>query len=193
MTGEDVARAASKVSASSDKLTDIRAQVARARDLQLEIENYDDLIKQTKEELRRVLRDELPEMFSSAGVTTIEIGPEGNHPGFRAELKPYIHANVPADNAEEAYAWLEANGHGDIIKHTVTASFGLGEEERAKSLMLLLDTTEVAYEVKKGVPWNTLTAFIKEQTKAGDTTIPLGLLGADVGMVVNLKERTNVK
>jgi hypothetical protein len=120
-------------------------------------------------------------------------------------LLPYYKANIAAEWTDEAkaaaYAHLEELGLGDILKNTITVVFPKGwDEERAewlekvRGLNLSFDPPEMIEA--KSVPWNTLTATVKEQVNAGkhlneDGTprMKFDLIGAVVGHEVTLKAR----
>ena len=52
---------------------------------------------------------------------------------------------------------------------------------------------KIEYSNKFGVPWNTLTAFVKEQIEEKKVTPPLELLGATVGRVVQVVKQKKEK
>jgi hypothetical protein len=85
------------------------------------------------------------------------------------------------------------------VKRTYTIVFGKGEEKRATAFEAALKKLKVDYGSAFGVPWNSLTAFVREQTErfdrlpppeqTNDKRLPLDLLGATVGRVVTIKAR----
>ena len=66
---------------------------------------------------------------------------------------------------DQAFSWLELNGHDDIIKNDINISYGRGEEQDASELMLELQQRKIPYKNKKYVHFQTLRAFIREQSK----------------------------
>ena len=94
-----------------------------------------------------------------------------------------------APEAGEAFAWLSEHGHGDIIRRTYTVSFGKGEEQLALDFEKVLNESETPYSASYGVPWNSLTAWLKEQIEKFKIVPPLHLFGATVGKVVDIKAR----
>ena len=103
----------------------------------------------------------------------------------------------------------EPHGRSDIVRNVVEFSFGRGDSAKVGVLLEILDSdgfrdefARLVHEVEpnrndlelpqpsiaQSVPWNTLTAFVKEQVEAG-TVIDLKKLGATVGQVVKLKKR----
>lgn len=73
-----------------------------------------------------------------------------------------------------------------MIKGTYTIQFGMGMEKQRKAFETLLKKNKIEFSYKFGVPWNTLTAFIKEQIEDYHREPPLKLLGATVGRMAFL-------
>ena len=124
-----------------------------------------------------------------ARVPALTLEAEGNFPAFKLDCKPYYYANIKADDplAPSAFAWLEKHGHGDIIKKTYTIVVGKGDAKLSKRIEATLNKAKIPFEVKMAVPWNTLTAFLREQIEKFKTMPPLDLLGGKVGSVVDMK------
>lgn len=181
--------AAKKPTVSDDALDRLRERVRRCRDLTNEIHDGEERIAAAKRELNQITSTELPDMFDEYGVSSVGIPAEGNAPAYIAETKPYYKAQIRDENANEAHAWLDKHGHGDLIKNMFSVEFGRTENKAADKLRQILEKMDVDFTQKKTVPWNTLTAFVKEQIEKHNATLPLDLLGATVGRVVKLKEK----
>jgi hypothetical protein len=105
------------------------------------------------------------------------------------------------DKRERAFGMLEQLEAGDLIKVVVSVVFGRREYAEARKLVERLEKAGYAPQIEKNTPWNTLTAWLREQwprlSKAwaeGDKSVPdrtrlLEALGATVGWVVKLKKR----
>ena len=175
---------------SSDALEELRAHVRRHRELVIEVTEAEERLKVLKNSLNEMEQKELPDLFHAAGVDKVGLPAEGNHPAYDATLKPYYKANIPEGNKPEAFAWLNNNGYGDIVKTVFKIEFGLGEETPTKVLEKELTKMGVDYSKDMTVPWQTLTAWLKERIEKRDGDLPpLSLFGATVGTVVKLKER----
>lgn len=186
---------------SQDKLDKIRALVREARDLDKEIDGLEEMLKEKKAELLALTQKKLPDAFVENGVSRLDLAAEGNMPAYDAELRPYYHANIladwPPDQREAGFGWLESKKHGDLIKNVVTVEIprGKGAAALSKKVTGALKKLRVPYGVEKAVPWNTLTALVRELTESGK---PLGdkdreAIGATVGTVVKLKQRKEEK
>jgi hypothetical protein len=174
---------------SNDKLEHVRDAVRRHLGLQQRIAELTEENKLLTRQLNDMAKRELPDLFNEVQVDSVGLAPEGNQPGYDAKLSPYYHANIPADRAIEAFAWLDAEGHGDLIKNVITVELGRGDNETAKAVQYALDDLGIEYSTKLSVPWNTLTAFVREQVERYSRVPPLDILGAEIGQIVKLKER----
>lgn len=141
----------------------------------VEIDDKIERLKSTMEQLadrrKQVAEVLIPDHMSSLGVaaiTTIE--------GHKLEVKPFYQASIkrlfekgPYD--PNAYAWLEQNGHGGVIKTAVEVTFGRGELDEAKSCVAMLKTdlglgNRVSLE--QSVHAQTLKALCREIMERGE-------------------------
>ena len=174
-----------------DKLDRAKAMVRECRDLELEIADLQETIKLKSQRVESMKNRELVDLFDEVGVTNIGLEAEGNVPPYEIEIQPYYHANIKVEDnpdAPKAFAYLRKVGEADMIKTTYTVSFGMGESKKQKAFETMLRKAAVAYDSKFGVPWNTLTAWLKRQVEVEKKTPPLQLLGATVGRRANVKK-----
>lgn len=170
-----------------------RSHLREMRDLEHQLEYTKEKADSLSKQIYELKHKKIPDLFMQAGVHTLGLQAQGNEPACRAELKPYFHANIGAkwDAARraEAFAWLEENGHGALIKTIFTIVFPRDAREAANKFRKLLTQRKIDFSCEEGVPWNTLTAFVKERLQQGED-LPLQTLGATVGQVVEVKELT---
>lgn len=184
-------RALAPLPPAEDKLDKVRDGVRRMRDLRARRADLEEQVAETGRLLYELEFSELPSLFDEARVTNIGLEPEGNQPGVVAKVAPYYKANIAADWSEEkksaAFEWLDKNGHGGLIKTIISVELPRGSRGLAKQVKSALKKLRVPYTENPGVPWNTLTAFVREQIEGGNT-VPLDTLGATVGRVVKITE-----
>lgn len=187
-----------------DKLDKITEKMREARDLKQACQDIEDQLKETKRQFLLLTQVELPDLMNEISQGFLRLEAEGNHPPFTFNLKPFYKANIQneSESAPEAYQWLEQHGEGDIIKRTVTACLGRDSEQLQQELLEFLHSRKVECDTKLGIPWNTLTAWLKERhaqymrqsmdpnTDPDDIIEmpPLDLFGATIGQVVEIKE-----
>lgn len=187
-----------------DKLEAVRDALRRDRDLRSEIADLTESLKRKSADLLDLEHTELPDMFAQLGLTTLGLEAQGNHPAVNFRLAPYYKANIaadwPAERREAAFNWIAAQdpdtkGPGpkggdnpDIIKTVITLTFGRSERNLAQQWEKYLRERHLTPSVKLDVPWNTLTAFVKELVEERKVMPPLDLLGAQVGRIVTIKQ-----
>lgn len=176
-------------------LSRLRIAAQRMVEQRQRVEDLKEQLRVANIELYETETRTLPDLFAEIGTDRIGL-PEA---GVDVVVKPHVHANIKADWPEEqreaGYAHLEAVGGGDLVRNEVVVIFPRGHfdelqewMDRVSKLNLPFDPPDMG--VQKTVPWNTLTAFVKEQIKRG-TVLDLEKLGATVGSVASIQKRSS--
>lgn len=190
------------------EMTEAEAEVAR---LERELEA-------AKEKKNTLAHKELPDLFAQMGIDRFGLPDVGDF-GADVVLSPYFKASIPADWPDDqkkvAFDHLEEIGGGDLIKVDVRFLLGKGESELARQLRDAVaqwaehaDVSIPEPSISQGVPWNSLTSFVKErymreqgedhlgmvrQAIEDGTPAPVSMdvnkLNATIGQVVKVKER----
>ncbi len=179
---------------SQDKLDRARAEVERLRDLEIDHAALTERLAFVKDQIRQIKERSLVDIFDEAGIGSLGLPSSGNLPPYEVELADYYHANIPDDRRDEAFNYLRKAGQADLIKTTFTVEFGLREAKAAERFARSLDKAGIGYGSKCGVPWNTLTAWFRDEHKR--KAIPAKtreFLGATVGRVVKVVKQKQVK
>ena len=178
--------------ASSDRLTELRTQIALARDLEQQKADLEEAIKLTTQELQTLYFKTLPDLFDELGIATLALEPEGNHPGVTAQAKPFYRAGIaaswPEDRRQQAFAYLAELGSEDLIKTKVEVMFPRGNHEQAKAFANEAARDGLAAGLKEEVHAQTLTAWLRDQVENHGFIPDLDRLGATVGRQVSLRE-----
>lgn len=187
----------SQTEATPDQLQAIRREIERYRDLELEKVHLEDRLREVNESIKKIREQTLVDLMDGAQVRNLGVDASGNKPAFEVEIKPYCHANIGADWEPErraaAFSWITDNKHGDMIKGVFTIQLGRGTSKLQTQLRAALKKMKIDYTYDRTVPWNTLTAFVKEQVEVYHMTPPLDLLGATVGRVAQIKKQKKEK
>lgn len=184
---------AERVGPTEDQLEAIRGDMRRARELELRSQELQQQLAEVQDELQTLLTATLPGKFEEVGIDKLGLLAEGNLPAYDATLKPYYRASIPAawppERQQKAFGYLETHDAGDLIRNTFTVELGRGTTRQQERLRKALAKTGVAYNERRAVNHNTLTAWVKEQIEKHATMPDLETLGAQVGKIINLKPR----
>ena len=173
----------SNIDISQDNVKSISEKCNQLKDLQKQIEDQEDKLKTLKNQSRDLEERVIPEMMQEAGVSLLKLAD-----GSTVEVKPFYAAKIPESRVDEAFGYLRSNGFEDLIKNTVTASFGRNEDNKAKDLLADLQGQGMAVTNKVWVEPQTLKSFVKEQTGKGEN-IPHDLFGVFLGLQAKVRRK----
>jgi hypothetical protein len=125
----------------------------------------DDLETRAAEAKKRVLKLsdlDIPEVMKRAGTQLY-----GTPDGWKVELVDFVSATIRKEKKAEGLDWLDKNGHGGLIKRSITVAFNRDEGEEAQKLLRELEPRFEALAMESKVEPSTFTAFVKEQLKDG--------------------------
>ena len=174
----------------------IRNRARQLRDAYLKKNDLESQIKSVDQSIKKIERDELPEMFTNAGISSVTVEASGNHPAFVAERSTVYTAKIPDDKRQDAFQWLEQHGHGDLVKSVINIYFGMQEHEKYLEVIKLLSShvselfpkdRSIQFYTNESVHHQTLKAFVKREVQDGHL-IPFDLLGAYIFDEVKIKE-----
>ncbi len=149
--------------------------------LQEDVKTLEHALKETKEKLRIVEEQELPEAMQAANLQEIKLTN-----GAKITMSQFYKGSISEKNRDAAHNWLLSNNHGGIIKHEVSLKFGKDEGEKANDAVQSLKQKGLDPAVKESVHPQTLNAFVREQLTSGKD-LPADLFGVYVGSRAKLK------
>lgn len=167
-------------------LTVMRQKAVELRDEYLRKNELEELLNKASERIKTIERNELPEMFTKAGISGIDIEADGNLPAFRAELGTVYTAKIPDELRQDAFQWFEQQGYGDLVKSVINITFGMQEHEKRLFVMKLLSDNNIEFYNNESVHNSTLRAFVKREIRAGHV-VPRDLLGVYIFDEVKIK------
>lgn len=183
---------AHKAEVPEDSLLKLRELAKAARTLELEIANLEERLKEHNIKLYDLTTKTLPDLMAELRIPSITIDAEGNEPAYELKAVPFYRANIaaewPPEKKAAAFAWLDENGHGDLIKTTVGVPFAREDRAKAKKLADKL-SKDYGVTLTENVHFMTLTAWLKEQVEDKQFIPPLDTIGGQVGRIVKIKER----
>ena len=139
-------------------------------------------MKSLKAEKHKLSIENIPALMDEMGMERIDVD------GLTVERKMMVHASIPQDRKEEAFAWLRDKGLDDIIKNDVTCSFGKGEDNMAGDVVGMLKDRGFDPKTKTHVHPSTLKAFIKERVTDGKP-IDLDMFGAFIANAAQIRRK----
>ena len=106
-----------------EKLTD---EIKKLQDVQQEIQNYKDRIKDLEDNESYLSEVVIPDMMNAMNLKTMKL-----KDGSEIEVSNKFFASALAPKRAEAYQWLRDNGLGNIVKNEITVRFGKDEDTKA--------------------------------------------------------------
>jgi len=156
--------------------------VRKLRSIEKEIDDAEAHVKALKQEKHKLSVENIPALMDEMGVERLDVD------GVTVTRKMMVHASIPADRKDEAFAWLRSEGLDDIIKNDVTVSFGKGEDNVAGDLVGRLQDQGFDPSQKTYIHPSTLKAFVKERFEHGKP-IDLDLFGAFVANAAEIRRK----
>ncbi len=113
-------------------------------------------------EWRKIGEMDIPELMDNLGWETITL-----KSGQKVAVKDAVQCAIPAAARPEAHAWLEKNGHGDLIKIAVTVKFARGERTKAEKIVRVMTKAGCAPSMAESVHAGTLKAWARVELENG--------------------------
>ena len=156
--------------------------VRALRNVEQQIEEAENHLKVLKQDKHKLSVENIPALMDEMGVERIDVD------GVTVTRKMIVHASIPADRKDEAFAWLRKNNLDDIIKNDVTCSFGKGEDNIAGDVVGILQERGFDPQTKTHVHPSTLKAFVKERVTEGKP-IDLDMFGAFIANAAEIRRK----
>lgn len=146
------------------------------------ISSLEEKLKEEKKNLLKLTDEEMPAILNEMGISKFTLDD-----GSEVVVKQTYGGSITQANKEEAFAWLRVHGHDDIIKNSITCTFGRGEDDQATGFAEMAEKNGYIPESKTAVHPQTLRAWVKEQTENGNE-FPMELFGAYIGQRATIKK-----
>jgi hypothetical protein len=165
----------------NEDLDSVGALARRAKLLEKEIDELDTVLKERKEQQRKLLEESIPAMLQELGMKKFVMAD-----GSTIDVKPFYSASIKEENRAVAYQWLRDNGYDDIIKNTVSVRFGRNEDKLCETLINTLRQQNYPVEQTEKIEPQTLKAWAREMVERG-VEIPTETFGLYVGHKATIK------
>ena len=156
--------------------------IRQTTSLSKKIETLEEEVKNFKAKRQTYLFDLIPAKMSEMGMDKVVV--DGNS----VTLTSFVQATMPKDpiDKEKAIGHLRDIGAGDFIKNQVQLSFGINEDNKARSIQAELDEQGLDTTARTWVEPPTLKKLVKERVQQNQQ-IDLELFNAFVGQVAKIK------
>ena len=144
------------------------------------IDTKEDELKSLKKKAESISSEQIPNLMTEMQIEGLKT-PHGS-----IEVIQKYRAYISKANQPKAYGWLRKEGHGDIIKTELSASFGMGEDDKAQSLLADLRSKGVNPNLKEGIHHATLSKWVEEMRSKG-IDIPDELFGVYIANETKIK------
>tara|TARA_R110000744_G_scaffold187408_3_gene306878 strand:+ start:100 stop:678 length:579 start_codon:yes stop_codon:yes gene_type:complete len=156
--------------------------VKSASDLIKDIKDKEDDLKLLKAKKQRYEYELIPAKMAEMGIDKLTV--DGN----TVSLTTFVQATMPKDpmDKERAIGHLRDIGAEDFIKNQVQISFGINEDNSARSLQVELENKGHDTTARTWVEPSTLKKLVRERVEANQP-IDLELFKAYVGQTAKIK------
>jgi len=165
----------------NEDLTSVGSLAKRAKQLEKEIEEMESVLKERKDQQRKLLEDSIPSMLQGLGMKSFKMAD-----GSTIDVKPYYSASIKEENRAVAFQWLRDRGYDDIIKNIVSVRFGRNEDQLCNNLINLLREQNYPVDQTEKIEPQTLKAFAKEMVERG-VELPTEIFALYVGYKATIK------
>lgn len=148
---------------STEKMQEIGDLVSKMVDLETEVDDIQEKLKEKNKKLQELQFNKIPDLFDEFGLSKLAL-----LDGTKIEIKRSYAASITDANRKDCFAWLKKNKHDSLIKHEIIAKLKKGEIKEAKEMLKLLKKQGVTFVDKQGIHPQTLNSFVREQIENGE-------------------------
>lgn len=151
------------VGPTDDQLKEITALAQRQVAAERSVTSSQGSLDEAKRNLRRINENLLPDAMAEIGMNEFKLTN-----GTEIAIKEAIRASISEANRLPAHQWLNENGHGAIIRRSITITFSPGEESLHDAVTEFLDEKDIEFDGRNAINHNTLTAWVRNQLREGN-------------------------
>ena len=175
MQQDALARRAGVESTDTGRLSNVSDLASKIIQMENKVSFLEEELKSSKKQLLELTDQDLPAAMEEINMESFTLSD-----GSEVKVVPTYGGTIRADDRPQAHQWLRDNGYGDIVKNTISANFGMGEDNLAKDFYQSALDKGFQVDKKEAVHPMTLKSFVKEMTENG-SEFPSDLFGAFIG------------
>ena len=149
---------------STDKLSSVAETAENIKQKEDEVFQLEEKLKQAKKDLLKMTDEDLPMLMEEINLESFTLSD-----GSKINITPTYGGTIKVDDRPQAHQWLRDNGFGDLIKNSIAAEFGMGEDNLAKDFYETALAKGFNVNQKEQIHNMTLRSWVKEQTEAGNS------------------------
>ena len=162
-------------STNTGRLSDVSELASKIIQAENKVKFLEEELKDTKKQLLELTDQDLPAAMEEINLESFTL-----YDGSEVKITPTYGGTIKVSDRPQAHKWLRNNGYGDLVKNTVSASFGMGEDNVAADFYQSAIEKGLNVDKKEAVHPQTLKSWVKEMTENG-SEFPSDLFGAFIG------------
>jgi hypothetical protein len=170
------------------QLSEVQQLAVALLNAQDNVEKMEGFLKEAKERVRLLQEESIP-----AAMQELELKKFTLQSGEEVTVKKDVYASISAANKDAAFAWLNENGFGGMIKTDISVQFGRDSAGEVEATLAMLKGEGLEPEVSVAVNAKTLKAFLREQLEKGERDLPLDLFSARPVDIAQIKAPSKKK
>jgi len=162
-------------STDTSRLSNVSTLASKIIQMENKVKFLEEELKTSKKELLELTDQDLPAAMEEINMESFTLSD-----GSEVKVIPTYGGTIRADDRPQAHTWLRDNGYGDLVKNTISANFGMGEDNLAKDFYQSALDRGFQVDKKEAVHPMSLKSWVKEMTENG-SEFPSDLFGAFIG------------
>jgi len=127
------------------------------------VEGKEAELREAQSAVRLLAEQTIPGLMDEAGIEEF-----CTKSGLRIRVSEDRHPNVKVESRPTFFRWLEANGHGGMIKRTIVVAFSKGQQDQAMALKESLQGRGFPAKTEEEVHHSTLKAWVTRRLADGE-------------------------
>ena len=162
-------------STDTGRLSNVSTLASKIIQMENKVKFLEEELKTSKKELLELTDQDLPAAMEEINMESFTLSD-----GSEVKVIPTYGGTIRADDRPQAHTWLRDNGYGDLVKNTISANFGMGEDNLAKDFYQSALDRGFQVDKKEAVHPMSLKSWVIEMTENG-SEFPSDLFGAFIG------------
>ena len=162
-------------STDTGRLSNVSDLASKIIQMENKVQFLEEELKSSKKQLLELTDQDLPAAMEEINMESFTLSD-----GSEVKVIPTYGGTIRADDRPQAHTWLRDNGYGDLVKNTISANFGMGEDNLAKDFYQSALDRGFQVDKKEAVHPMSLKSWVKEMTENG-SEFPSDLFGAFIG------------